>query len=144
MKGFVGEEYVETAWVSRQDKVFADYYRENGLELPEDYGELVNISYEAGRSLWGNAAPGHITIEELGGRGSYSLYPGGAQMTDAYQVRSDGSVARREGNTDILFMISRAFPEVPFFPGSGSKESGSTRSMSMTIIWDMTRRRCPG
>ncbi len=95
LKGFVGEEYVETAWVSRQDKVFADYYRENGLELPEDYGELVNISYEAGRSLWGNAAPGHITIEELGGRGSYSLYPGGAQMTDAYQVRSDGSVARR-------------------------------------------------
>ena len=76
---FAGLRGGETAWVSRQDKVFADYYRENGLELPEDYGELVNISYEAGRSLWGNAAPGHITIEELGGRGSYSLYPGGAQ-----------------------------------------------------------------
>ena len=92
LKGFVGGTYGETAWEAQADRDLETYYREHGLELPENYCELLNISYEAA-DVWGQPEESeHILIEELGSKSSYSVYPYGALLTENFQVHADGSV----------------------------------------------------
>lgn len=125
LKGFVGGIYGKTAWEAQRDYYLESYYKKNHLELPENYGVLVNISYEAaGNQRQDGIGTGHITIEELGGRGSYSIYPYGALLTEDFQVHGDGSVARKSG----LYEFRYRFPA----------EAGEFRAL--TGQWDKIER----
>ncbi|MDE7352476.1 MAG: transglutaminase-like domain-containing protein [Acetatifactor sp.] len=95
LKGFAGKDYGKDAWKADTDAHFREYYEREGLKLPEDFRHLVNIGWEAARAMQGGE-PGRLAIQELGGSGSYSLYPCGAFLTDGYQVNSDGTCARRD------------------------------------------------
>lgn len=90
LKGFVGGTYGETAWEAQTDGDLEAYYRAHGLELPEAYRDLLNVSYEAA-DTWSDASE-HIWIEELGSKSSHSVYPYGALVTENFQVHADGSV----------------------------------------------------
>ncbi len=94
LRGFVGKDYAGDEWKAAGDAGFKRFYREQGMELPKSGRELVNLVYEA----FGQSEEGFIRIEELGGKGSYSLYPYGAEMTQKDRVRWDGS-ARRRGSS---------------------------------------------
>lgn len=94
LRGFIGKDYAGDEWKVAGDADFKRFYREQGMKLPESGRELVNLMYEA----FGQSEEGLIRIEELAGKGSYSLYPYGAQMTQKDRVRWDGS-ARRRGSS---------------------------------------------
>ena len=94
LRGFIGKDYAGDEWKAAGDAGFKRFYREQGMELPESGRELVNLMYEA----FGQSGEGFIRIEELAGKGSYSLYPYGAEMTQKDRVRWDGS-ARRRGSS---------------------------------------------
>lgn len=94
LRGFIGKDYAGDEWKAAGDADFKRFYREQGMKLPESGRELVNLMYEA----FGQSGEGLIRIEELAGKGSYSLYPYGAQMTQKDRVRWDGS-ARRRGSS---------------------------------------------
>lgn len=94
LRGFVGKDYAGDEWKAAGDAGFKRFYREQGMELPKSGRELVNLVYEA----FGQSEEGFIRIEELAGKGSYSLYPYGAEMTQKDRVRWDGS-ARRRGSS---------------------------------------------
>ena len=94
LRGFIGKDYAGDEWKAAGDAGFKRFYREQGMELPESGRELVNLMYEA----FGQSEEGYIRIEELAGKGSYSLYPYGAEMTQKDRVRWDGS-ARRRGSS---------------------------------------------
>lgn len=94
LRGFIGKDYAGDEWKAAGDADFKRFYREQGMELPQSGRELVNLMYEA----FGQSGEGLIRIEELAGKGSYSLYPYGAQMTQKDRVRWDGS-ARRRGSS---------------------------------------------
>jgi len=98
LRGFVGGTYGESEWEAQTDRQLEHYYRENGLELPENFALLMNMSYEAAGEQDASSTR-HITLEELGGRGSYSLYPYGSLLTEKYQVHGDGSVERGSGGS---------------------------------------------
>ena len=98
LKGFVGTSYAGTAWKESSDRELKKYYKEQGLQLPGDYRELVNMSYEALGGMQPGTSPEYIRIEELGGKGSYSLYPYGALLTEEFRAHGDGSV-EREGKS---------------------------------------------
>lgn len=108
LKGFVGTSYAGTAWEESTDRELKRYYEEQGLPLPGEYRELVNMSYEALGGMRPETSPGYILIEELGGKGSYSLYPYGALLTEEFQVHGDGSV-EREGKS---YGFRYYFPEL--------------------------------
>lgn len=91
LKGFVGKEYAGDKWEPEKDSALETYYRAQGWELPENGGELVNLTYRAFRS----SSPGYVRIEELAGAGGYSIYPYGAAMTEEDRVHWDGSAERR-------------------------------------------------
>lgn len=123
LKGFVGGIYGESAWEAQSDQDFENYYQRNGLRLPRSYGDLQNIGYEAAGAVRegrkelfteeqgqisgedrGQISVGdqeqifgedreYISIEELGDRSSYSVYPYGARLTEDFQIHADGSVA---------------------------------------------------
>ncbi|SOY31791.1 Protein-glutamine gamma-glutamyltransferase [Acetatifactor muris] len=95
LKGFTGGTYGEEEWEAWPDAHLEDYYGEHGLDLPSDYAAWPNITYMAVGEIQKNAADGHMAIREIGGRGSYSIYPYGALLTEEFQVRGDGSAARR-------------------------------------------------
>ncbi len=103
LKGFVGGVYGEREWTAQKDKMLENYYRTNGLELPKDYGSLVNISYEAMERLRPEMDAEHIRIEELGGRGSYSVYPYGVLLTEEHRVHGDGTVEWESDVYDFQF-----------------------------------------
>lgn len=108
LKGFLGGVYEKDAWKAMNEGHLDRYYRENGLILPDDYAELVNIGYEAVSAQPGvDSGAEHIAIEELGGRGSYSVYPYGVLLTEEYQVHSDGSVARKGKNYEFDYLFLR-------------------------------------
>ena len=94
LRGFIGKDYAGDEWKAAGDAGFKRFYREQGMKLPESGRELVNLMYEA----FGQSEEGYIRIEELAGKGSYSLYPYGAEMTQKDRVRWDGS-ARRRGSS---------------------------------------------
>lgn len=94
LRGFIGKDYAGDEWKAAGDAGFKRFYREQGMKLPESGRELVNLMYEA----FGQSEEGFIRIEELAGKGSYSLYPYGAEMTQKDRVRWDGS-ARRRGSS---------------------------------------------
>lgn len=127
LKGFVGGDYGEREWLAQSDRELEDYYRANGMKVPENYGELANISYEAARELQHNAAPSHIRIEELGGRGSYSIYPYGALLTEEFQVHGDGSVARKSGDYGFQYYFLSGFGGRSALPGSLAEEEQDYR-----------------
>lgn len=91
LRGYIGKEYSGNEWEPARDSELEKYYRAKGWELPGNGGELINLTFQAFR----DGAPGFIRVEELGGRGSYSLYPCGAQVTEDYRVHWDGSVERK-------------------------------------------------
>lgn len=93
LKGFVGALYDSEAWVAQADSDLENYYQKHMMELPENFGDLVNISYEAAASLNRDEVPGEIQIEETRGRSNYSIYPYGALLPESFQVNGDGSVA---------------------------------------------------
>ena len=109
LKGFVGGGYGQQEWLAQSDQELENYYRAHDMELPSDFGELANISYEAARELQHNAAPAHIRIEELGGRGNYSIYPYGALLTEEFQVHGDGTVERKDGEYEFLYYFLAGF-----------------------------------
>lgn len=113
LKGFVGDTYGEREWLAGTDEELEDYYQSKGMELPDSYNKLFNLSYEAARELQGGEEPAHIRIEELGGRGSYSIYPYGALLDDGYRVHGDGSAARK--SSDYTFQ---------YYPLSGFGRQG--------------------
>lgn len=94
LRGFIGKDYAGDEWKAAGDAGFKRFYREQGMELPKSGRELVNLVYEA----FGQSGEGFIRIEELAGKGSYSLYPYGAEVTQKDRVRWDGS-ARRRGSS---------------------------------------------
>lgn len=95
LKGFVGGTYGEEAWEAWPDRQLERYYEEHGLEMPSDISALSNLCYMAAGGMFQNAETGYMGIRELGGRGSYSIYPYGALLTEDFKVYADGSVARR-------------------------------------------------
>lgn len=99
LRGFVGKDYAGDEWKAAGDAGFKRFYREQGMELPKSGRELVNLMYEA----FGQRGEGFIRIEELGGKGSYSLYPYGAEMTQKDRVRWDGSVRRRGSSYEFPY-----------------------------------------
>ncbi len=109
LKGFVGVTYDEKEWLSQSDREVEDYYRGHGLELPENYGEFANISYEAAKELQHGTSPAYIQMKELGGRGSYSIYPYGALLTEEFQVHGDGSVARKSDEYGFRYYFLSGF-----------------------------------
>jgi len=120
LRGFVGGVYEGKSWEAQSDRQLENYYRKHGLELPGNYGDLVNISYEAvGARTQQESSVETICIEELGGKGSYSLYPYGALMTKEFQVHGDGTVARKGEKYEFRYR----------FP------AGNGRSVSLTGRW---------
>lgn len=109
LKGFVGETYTREAWEVFPDQRMEDYYEEAGMELPDHYGQLVNIGYEAGGALVQWEEPGTVSIQELGGRGSYSIYPYGAWLSEEELVHGDGSVERREAEYGFSYYFLSGF-----------------------------------
>lgn len=103
LKGFVGASYGGKAWEESPDREIKEYYEEHGLELPEDYRDLVNMSYGALGRLQPGVSPGYIRLEELGGKGSYSLYPYGALLTEEYRAHGDTSVEREGASYDFRY-----------------------------------------
>lgn len=99
LRGFVGKDYAGDEWKAAGDAGFKRFYREQGMELPKSGRELVNLVYEA----FGQSEEGFIRIEELGGKGSYSLYPYGAEMTQKDRVRWDGSARRRGSSYEFSY-----------------------------------------
>ena len=99
LRGFVGKDYAGDEWKAAGDAGFKRFYREQGMELPKSGRELVNLVYEA----FGQSEEGFIRIEELAGKGSYSLYPYGAEMTQKDRVRWDGSVRRRGSSYEFPY-----------------------------------------
>lgn len=109
LKGFVGATYGEKAWEAYNDRHLEAYYKEHGMELPKDYGLLINMGYEAWEASNGRKGveTGRIVIEELGGKGSYSIYPYGALLTEEFQVHGDSSVARRGREYEFQYRFFR-------------------------------------
>ena len=99
LRGFVGKDYAGDEWKAAGDAGFKRFYREQGMELPKSGRELVNLVYEA----FGQSGEGFIRIEELAGKGSYSLYPYGAEVTQKDRVRWDGSVRRRGSSYEFPY-----------------------------------------
>lgn len=127
LKGFVGGDYGEREWLAQSDRELEDYYRTHGMGLPSDFGALANISYEAARGLQYDAAPAHIRIEELGGRGSYSIYPYGALLTEEYQVHGDGSVERKGSDYEFQYCFLAGFGGRSMLSGSLEAEEQDYR-----------------
>lgn len=109
LKGFVGGTYDEKEWLAQSDRELEDYYKSHGMELPETFGAFANIGYEAAKKLQHGAAPVYIRMEELGGRGSYSIYPYGALLTEEFQVHGDGSVARKSSEYGFRYYFLSGF-----------------------------------
>lgn len=105
LKGFVGASYEGESWEESTDREIKKYYEEHDLELPEDFRDLVNMSYEALGGLQPGVSPGYIRLEELGGRGSYSLYPYGALLTEEYRAHGDTSVEREGASYDFRYFF---------------------------------------
>lgn len=99
LRGFIGKDYAGDEWKAAGDAGFKRFYREQGMELPKSGRELVNLVYEA----FGQSGEGFIRIEELAGKGSYSLYPYGAEVTQKDRVRWDGSVRRRGSSYEFPY-----------------------------------------
>ncbi len=118
LKCFTGGIYGEKEWQPWSDREMETFYEEQGMKLPSDFNTLVNISYEAARELQHQAAPAHIQIRELGGRGRYSIYPYGALLTEDYRVHGDSTVERK--NNDYGFAYY-------FLSGIGGQELLSDR-----------------
>lgn len=109
LKGFVGVTYDEKEWLAQSDRELEDYYAEHGMELPENYGEFANISYEAAKELQHGASSAYIQVKELGGRGSYSIYPYGALLTEEFQIHGDGSVVRKSNEYGFQYYFLSGF-----------------------------------
>ncbi len=109
LKGFVGVTYDEKEWLAQTDREMEEYYRGHGMELPENYRELANISYEAAKELQHGASPAYIEMKELGGRGNYSIYPYGALLTEEFQVHGDGSVVRKGNEYGFQYYFLSGF-----------------------------------
>ncbi len=103
LKCFVGVTYGEEEWSPASDRDLERYYSENDLVLPDDYSELVNINYDAIGRLGGGVSTRRVQVEEMGPRGSYSVYPYGARLTEDYKVHADGSVERRDREYDFYY-----------------------------------------
>lgn len=109
LKGYMGGTYEETEWAAQSDRELEDYYREQGMELPEDFRALVNFSHAAAKELQQDTSPAYILIEELGWRGSYSIYPYGALLTEEYRVHGDGSVVRKDREYGFQYYASAGY-----------------------------------
>jgi len=103
LKGFVGADYGKKEWSARSDRDLEEYYEKAGFQLPKDYSLLPSISYEAVGRMQENQSTEHIQIEELANRGSYSVYPYGALLTEDYRVHADGSVVRKDREYGFLY-----------------------------------------
>ncbi len=99
LRGFVGKDYAGNEWKPDRDSDFVKYYRTQKWELPEDGSKLVNLTYEAFR----RDRVGYVRVEELGGRGSYSIYPYGAGMSEDYKVHWDGSAERLSSSYEFSY-----------------------------------------
>lgn len=119
LKGFVGAKYGEKAWEAYDDRHLEEYYREHGLELPADYRQLANMGYEAAGASGGGEGfgTGRIVIEEVGGKGSYSIYPYGALLTEEFQVYGDSSVARKGKEYEFQYRTFRGNHRTSFLGG---------------------------
>lgn len=127
LKGFVGASYGGSAWEENTDRELKKYYEEHGLELPGDYRGLVNLSYEALGRLQPGTVPGYLSIEELGGKGSYSLYPYGALLTEEFRAHGDGSVERKSDSYGYHYYFPREYGRSADLPGEWAEKEKNYR-----------------
>lgn len=100
LRGFVGAGYSRRRWEPEDEGALERYYRDNGFSLYEGGRELINMSFAAVRD---NGRTSTVTIEELLGKGKYSLLPYGAFVTEAYTVHSGGAVDRIDGSYSFRY-----------------------------------------
>lgn len=124
LKGFVGKDYVGDEWKADKDSALMKYYREQGWELPDSGGELVNLTYEAFR----RRSSGYVRLEELAGAGSYSLYPYGAGMTQDYKVHWDGSAEWKSSVYEFPYCAPESVDEPQKLVGVRAEEEFRYRS----------------
>lgn len=128
LRGFIGKDYAGDEWKAAGDAGFKRFYRERGMELPESGRELVNLMYEA----FGQSEEGFIRIEELAGKGSYSLYPYGAEMTQKDRVRWDGSARRRGSSYEFPYHA----PDSRFAAGGITGESAELERNYRSYVYE--------
>lgn len=100
LRGFVGVNYNRRQWEPEDEKAMERYDRENDLTLAQDAAGLLNIGY---RAMENRGKQAQIRIEELAGRGSYSLLPYGALVTDRFTAHTVGTVDRRGSSYDFQY-----------------------------------------
>ncbi len=99
LRGFVGKDYAGDEWEAAGDSDLEKYYREKGLELPENEEELINLTYE----VFHSGDFGSVTVEELAAPGSYTIYPYGARISEDYKSHWDGTVERTKGRYELQY-----------------------------------------
>jgi len=99
LRGFVGKDYAGDEWEAAGDSDLEKYYREKGLELPENEEELINLTYE----VFHSGDFGSVTVEELAAPGSYTIYPYGALISEDYKSHWDGTVERTKGRYELQY-----------------------------------------
>ena len=85
----------------------------------------------------------YITIEEVGGKGSYSLYPYGALLTEAFQVNGDGSVARKEREYTFQYRFLRGNGSKPVLPSQWRELEESYREYVYDSFLEYPKERLP-
>ena len=121
LRGFVGKDYAGDEWMAAGDFDLEKYYREKGLELPENEEELINLTYEAFHS----EASRSVTVEELAASGSYTVYPYGARIPADYKSHWDGTVERKQGRYELLYSAPEDYlPEQALSGASAETEAG--------------------
>lgn len=142
LKGFVGGTYVGAAWEDVPDRDIEDYYDNAGMELPKHYSELVNIGYEAAGALASWVDPGYISIEELGGQGSYMIYPYGAYLSETERVYGDGSAERRTSAYGFTYYYLSGFNRGQILPAKVRKTEEQYRQYVydsfLEYPWELT------
>lgn len=100
LRGFVGVDYRRRQWEPESETAIERYDREHNAFLSQNAAGLLNIGY---RAMENRGQQGQMRIEELAGRGSYSLLPYGALVTDAYTAHPGGILDRRGDSYDFQY-----------------------------------------
>lgn len=100
LRGFVGADYGRRQWEPESVADIERYDREHDMSLAQNAAGLLNIGY---RAMENRGQQGQVRIEEMAGRGSYSLLPYGALVTDAYTAHPGGAVDRRGSSYDFQY-----------------------------------------
>lgn len=144
LKGYVGSVYGDQAWEALNNQHLEGYYKKHDLTLPTNYAQLVNIGYKAMEaSQPDNADADQITMEEVGGKGSYSLYPYGTLLPEDFRVNGDGSVARKEREYTFQYRFMRGSGGKPVLPGQWGELEEQYREYVYDSFLEYPKERLP-